>query len=740
MAAFLRAVCAAGFFLTFPHSIAAAPPARETWVVAIDGPMDRVARQEITRNGGRIVGFLPPHSYLVRALPGEAESLRHSTAVAGVERRLPAQKIDLLREARSERSAEGRLAIVDVFEGERVAPVADQARRLGAVVLQEWDSARVRRILLQARDEILAAIAALPEVEWIEDAPRPTLRNDVVRWVIQSNIEDEVPLYDHGLFGEGQILGHIDDRIAHLICFFFDPVVVTPGPTHRKLVSYHTTRGFGASGHGTHTAGTLAGDQEPVNGSILFRGMAPKARIAHADLFNVLSPDSVTSNLDSLLALNHDDGARIHSNSWGDDRFKSYTALCRDIDVFARDHEDDLICFATTNFADLRSPENSKNCLAVGATQRPPGQEFWGSGGAGPTIDGRRKPEVLAPGVSTQSASAFECNFSTLTGTSMACPAVAGGAALVREYFMKGYYPVGTPGDVRAFTPTGALLKAMMIQSGDDLSGETGYPAVREGWGRILLDDVLFFPGDNDRLWLKDVHHAEGLETGETNTYTVRIEDGTKRLRVTLAYMDAPASLGANPTPVNDLDLEVEGGGALYLGNVFNVAAGVSQAGGTADSLNNVERAIIAAPAEEEWTIRVHAADVPLGPQGYALVVNGGLFHLSRFEEEAPDLPGEPGPRGLPSQFSLSPPRPNPFSNEARYELALPQSARVQLAIYDVSGRRVRMLVDRTLAPGKHGITWDGRDEEGHSVPSGIYFAKVSAPGFEQQVKGVMLR
>ncbi|HET9887964.1 MAG TPA: hypothetical protein VFR10_10660, partial [bacterium] len=206
--------------------------------MAIDGPMDRIAREEITRNGGRIVGFLPPHSYLVRALPGEAENLRHSSAVAEVEPRLPEQKISLQKDSRLERSAEGRLAIVDVFEGERVAPVATEARRLGAVVLQEWDSARVRRILLQANDEILAGIAAIPEVEWIEDAPRPTLRNDVVRWVIQSNVEDEVPLYDHGLFGEGQILGHIDDRIAHLMCFFFDPVVVTPGPTHRKLVSY----------------------------------------------------------------------------------------------------------------------------------------------------------------------------------------------------------------------------------------------------------------------------------------------------------------------------------------------------------------------------------------------------------------------------------------------------------------------------------------------------------------------
>lgn len=730
-------VCAALLpLLPFANGFAAPAAGRDTWIVAIDGPMDRIARDEIARAGGRIVGFSPPHAYVVRAVPESVEKIRDASGVAGVQRRLPLQKMS----TRLERSADSRLVVVDVYEGEEVALVADQARRLGAVVVEEWDTARVRRLLVRAAESVVSAMVEIPEVEWIEDAPRPQLRNDVVRWVIQSDIENVTPLYDHGLFGQGQILGHIDDRIAHLICFFVDPDVIVPGPTHRKLVSYHTTRGFGASGHGTHTAGTLAGDQEPINGSILFRGMAPHARIAHADLFEVRSPDTTLSNLDSLLALNHDDGARIHSNSWGDDRFKSYTALCRDIDVFSRDHEDDLVVFATTNMAELRSPENAKNVLAVGATQRPPGQEFWGSGGIGPTIDGRRKPEVYAPGVSTQSANAFECTFATNTGTSMACPAVAGGAALVREYFVKGYYPVGSPGEARAFTPTGALVKAMMIQSGDDMFGETGYPSIREGWGRILLDDVLFFPGDDDRLWLRDVRHAQGLETGETHTYHVSVEDGTQRLRVTLAFMDAPASLGANPASVNDLDLEVEGGGEVYLGNVFNLAAGVSQTGGTADLLNNVERAIIASPAEEEWTIRVHGAEVPLGPQGYALVVNGGLFRLSKFETEDPEQPSEPGPRGNPTQASLSMPRPNPFSSEASYELALPQQSPVRLAIYDVSGRLVRVILDRSLTAGRHTLIWDGHDEQGRAVPSGIYFAKVSAPGFEQQVKGVLLR
>ena len=163
--------------LAFANATAAPPPFRETWIVAIGGPMDRMAREEITQNGGRIVGFFPPHAYVVRALPAQADKMRQSHGVAAVARRLPQQKIS----SRIERSVEGRLLLVHVFEGERVAPVAEKARQLGAVVMEEWDSARVRRLLVRAGGETVNALAEIPEVEWIEDAPRPTLRNDVVR-------------------------------------------------------------------------------------------------------------------------------------------------------------------------------------------------------------------------------------------------------------------------------------------------------------------------------------------------------------------------------------------------------------------------------------------------------------------------------------------------------------------------------------------------------------------------------
>ena len=110
----------------------------------------------------------------------------------------------------------------------------------------------------------------------------------------------------------------------------------------------------------------------------------------------------------------------------------------------SRDREDDLVCFAVTNMSTLKTPENAKNVLAVGATNQAPNQETIGSGGRGPTADGRRKPEVFLPGIGIISAGTSTCNTNQLSGTSMACPAVTGCAALVREYYEHGFYPSGS--------------------------------------------------------------------------------------------------------------------------------------------------------------------------------------------------------------------------------------------------------------------------------------------------------
>jgi hypothetical protein len=70
---------------------------------------------------------------------------------------------------------------------------------------------------------------------------------------------------------------------------------------------------------------------------------------------------------------------------------------------------------------------------------------------------------------------------------------------------------------------------------------------------------------------------------------------------------------------------------------------------------------------------------------------------------------------------------PNPAAGRATIEFGLKQTGPVTLAIYDVSGRKVRTLVQGTLGPGVHVRPWDGRDDAGRDVAAGIYLVKLAA-------------
>jgi hypothetical protein len=92
------------------------------------------------------------------------------------------------------------------------------------------------------------------------------------------------------------------------------------------------------------------------------------------------------------------------------------------------------------------------------------------------------------------------------------------------------------------------------------------------------------------------------------------------------------------------------------------------------------------------------------------------------------DVSGIISRRDIPSAFRLHPSRPNPFSAMTAIRYDLPQAERVDLAVYDVSGRLVcRVLDNRPKQAGYHTVHWNGRNTEGQRVAPGVYFCRLSA-------------
>jgi hypothetical protein len=83
---------------------------------------------------------------------------------------------------------------------------------------------------------------------------------------------------------------------------------------------------------------------------------------------------------------------------------------------------------------------------------------------------------------------------------------------------------------------------------------------------------------------------------------------------------------------------------------------------------------------------------------------------------------------------------PNPFNPSTSIEFSLPARERVSLKVFDVSGRLVRTLVDGPLSDGIHRYTWDGHNERGASVASGVYFYVLRSESIRQSRKAVLLR
>jgi hypothetical protein len=609
-----------------------------SFLVQLRGPTLTAQRAQLEAAGARIVGYLPHHAFLVRMSAEESAAVGAMPFVRWVGAYQPAYKISPQPETRRD-SGPGTVVVL-LFPDADLAGERAAVRALGGAIVEATDSGRNKILRATLDMSRLPEIARRGHVAWIEPWHERTFGNATAQWVVQTNTLNLRRVWDMGLHGQGQVV-HISDsgiRTSHN-AFRDDLVPIdTFGeyPTHRKVIAYLAEQvgilfgdHSGASNHGTHVAGTVAGDDSPF-ATDLRDGHALKAKIYFTDVGNnstsVFVPSDMALVFAPAYAGNAGGAARISTNSWGSP-VNEYDVQSMTVDQFMWDHTDFLVFFANGNTAGpgtVGSPAGNKNGLGIGNCQNGANSGLKSaSSSEGPTADGRLKPTIMAPGQSIQSADgAGTSGYKSLTGTSMASPAAAGGTTLIRQYLTEGWYPTGTPNPAHAFTPSGALLKAMAITSTDNDMVGHNVPDFTMGWGRIKLDNVLYFAGDAVRTAL--VEEPDGVATGEFVEYQVRVTDPAVSLKITLCWTDRAALPGPGIKLVNDLDLTVtDPGGLTYLGNVF--VAGESQTAGTPDRLNVEEGVRRGAPAAGVWTIRVSGANVPLGPQPFALAVTGGV-------------------------------------------------------------------------------------------------------------------
>ncbi|NJD52273.1 MAG: PGF-pre-PGF domain-containing protein [Candidatus Methanoperedens sp.] len=514
--------------------------------------------------------------------------------------------------------------LFDAADNQRVS---DETTGLGGeIISNSGDRIRVRITKTKVPD-----VARINGVSWIEKYVQPVLMNDVA-----ANITTAYSVRNtHGLTGAGQIVAVADTGLDMGVndATMHDDIEGRIAALHAWWSAYGDSGAEDNNGHGTHVTGSILGNGSQSNGK--YTGMAPEARL----VFQAMEYDGPNPSmngklifpidLSSLFQEAYNDGAKIHSNSWGlsdlfDPPFGDYISDSQYVDSFMWDNPDMLIVFAAGNEGvsggnTVLPPATAKNAIAVGASEnlRIEGGFYSDNvndiayfSSRGFTDDNRIKPDVVAPGtyvISTRSSKpsasyswgVFDSYYAYDSGTSMATPIVAGTAALVRQYYVNN----------KSISPSAALIKATLINGAINMS----LPKNAQGWGRVDIENSLF-PALPRIMRYYD--NSTGLSTWQYWNVSYEISNSSEPFRVTLVWSDYPGVPYAGITLVNNLDLTVTGPNGTYYGN------------GAPDIRNNVEQVELVSPPLGLYTIRINGTNIPQGPQPFALVISGALDFL----------------------------------------------------------------------------------------------------------------
>lgn len=370
---------------------------------------------------------------------------------------------------------------------------------------------------------------------------------------------------------------------------------------------------FDQGSHGDHCAGTImgAGNLEPRA-----TGNAPGA---HLTVYNYTTNPNSGIGFFSFPASYTQDSIVLTSSSYSDGCNTGYTSLSQYLDQTSRTHSSLLHVFsagnsgtsncgygAGSNWGNITGGQKQgKNVIAVGNVLK--SDALAGSSSRGPAKDGRIKPDVCAVGTDVYSTYDNGTQYASLTGTSMACPGVAGSLAVLQE----GYRKMNN----QQF-PSGGLLKGLLMNTAEDL-GNPG-PDFRHGYGRVNLRRAY-------RAMQNNWYAYDSLDQAQTRTFTVQVPANMREIRVMVYWQDKAGQVLSARALVNDLDMTVtEPNGVSWQPWVLNPAPNSTTLNQNAtrsrDSLNNMEQVTLLTPVAGTYTITVSGYAVPEGPQDFHVV------------------------------------------------------------------------------------------------------------------------
>ncbi len=362
--------------------------------------------------------------------------------------------------------------------------------------------------------------------------------------------------------------------------------------------------GASSGDHGDHVAGTIfgAGNRNPRG-----RGMAPGA-----DMLYYTYP----ANLNNTVSDYNNDNIKITSSSFSNGCNAGYTNFARNMDLTSHQLYGLLHVFSAGNngtsdcgygagggWGNITGGHKlGKNVIAVANVTRL--DNIASSSSRGPATDGRLKPEVAAVGTQVFSTT-FPHNYTTKTGTSMACPGVAGALTLLYEAYEDQYND----------SANGGLMKAVLMNASDDL-GNPG-PDFIYGYGRINIRKSL-------RTLSEEWFTSGTVGQNDSVSHTITLPSGASSVKVMLYWVDREGSLTASKALVNDLDMTLQQGANTFLPLTLDPTPNVSSLSANAtpgiDTLNNSEQIVITNPTAGSATITVKGTSIPFGSQDYFIV------------------------------------------------------------------------------------------------------------------------